>query len=971
MKTSTRYCASVIALLLSASLSSPAQWTQTSYLSSSRVTALVAKDTILFAGIYGVGFYRSTNNGTTWSGRGGISLYDLINTIVVSGGNVFIGTSEDGVLISTNNGAGWNETNSGLANREVRVLSVSGSNLFAGTHGGGVFLSTNNGTSWNAANNGLTSVNIQAFAVGGTNIFVGTADGGVFRSTNNGTNWTSVNSGLTVTGINALLVSGTRVFAGTSAGVFLSTNNGTTWSAANSGLTSTAVNALCANGTNIFAGTTGGGVFLSTNDGSSWSAVNNGLMTLSIYSVSANGVRVFAGGDDHGVFASSDNGSSWATVDISKGESVNVLGTGGTDLFAGTPFDGAFRSTNNGNTWSRMFWPVDSRVNAITASGQNFIVGTADFGIYLSTNGGTNWTRVVANIGVSAFAFNGTYLFAGTGAGVMLSTDNGASWTNVNNGLTTTYVQALATDGSNVFAGTTGGSVFVTSNNGTTWTSAGIGLTTTTVRALAISGTTLFAGTGDGVFRSTNNGTSWYAASSGLTVTNVTALTVCGTILFAGTQGGGVYVSYDDGTSWSSVNGGLSSLNISALVANSTYLFLGIGSKSAWRRQLLDFISLPIVQTLGAKAITTTGAMLRGTVNPKGVEATYYFEYGLTTGYGTSTQERSEGSANAAIAESTFVSDLMSNMTYHYRIVGKNAKGTVPGADLTLITLPRAPTLVSPTQAATNVSPSPLFKWNTSGGGVTYRLQVSTTEGFGTLVIDDSTLTDTLRNVSGLSSSMQHYWRVNAKNAGGTSAWSIIWGFSTTLTTPSQVQLLQPQNGVSVGRDSIRFVWHKSQPEILSYELMLVGDTTVVFAALDTTLVVKIPASSNEKAYSWRIRAKNLTGFGQFSDIWTFIRITSSVSLAGGIPNDYALYQNFPNPFNPTTIFKYDLPKSSMVRLSVYDIFGREVSILVNETRNAGSYEGKFDASGLASGVYFYRLQAGDFTQTKRLIVLK
>jgi hypothetical protein len=83
------------------------------------------------------------------------------------------------------------------------------------------------------------------------------------------------------------------------------------------------------------------------------------------------------------------------------------------------------------------------------------------------------------------------------------------------------------------------------------------------------------------------------------------------------------------------------------------------------------------------------------------------------------------------------------------------------------------------------------------------------------------------------------------------------------------------------------------------------------------------------------------------------------------------LIQSYHNPFNPSTTIKYELPKSSAVRLSVFDILGREVSVLVNERRVAGVYQVKFDGSNLASGVYFYRLQAGDFVQTKRLLLLK
>ena len=83
------------------------------------------------------------------------------------------------------------------------------------------------------------------------------------------------------------------------------------------------------------------------------------------------------------------------------------------------------------------------------------------------------------------------------------------------------------------------------------------------------------------------------------------------------------------------------------------------------------------------------------------------------------------------------------------------------------------------------------------------------------------------------------------------------------------------------------------------------------------------------------------------------------------------LIQSYHNSLNPTTTIKFELPKSSAVRLSVFDILGREVSVLVNERRDAGVHEVKFDGSNLASGVYLYRLQAGDFVSTKRMLVLK
>jgi hypothetical protein len=89
------------------------------------------------------------------------------------------------------------------------------------------------------------------------------------------------------------------------------------------------------------------------------------------------------------------------------------------------------------------------------------------------------------------------------------------------------------------------------------------------------------------------------------------------------------------------------------------------------------------------------------------------------------------------------------------------------------------------------------------------------------------------------------------------------------------------------------------------------------------------------------------------------------------IPSKYELYQNYPNPFNPVTKISYDLPKSGLVKLMVYDILGREIKTLLNEFRQAGKYSVEFDGSSLSSGVYFYRIHAGDFNVVKRMVLIK
>ena len=88
-------------------------------------------------------------------------------------------------------------------------------------------------------------------------------------------------------------------------------------------------------------------------------------------------------------------------------------------------------------------------------------------------------------------------------------------------------------------------------------------------------------------------------------------------------------------------------------------------------------------------------------------------------------------------------------------------------------------------------------------------------------------------------------------------------------------------------------------------------------------------------------------------------------------PDFYYLSQNYPNPFNPSTNIRFQIPKLSFVNLKVYDVLGREVESLINEEKSAGSYEVEFNSNNLTSGIYFYKIQAGEFSQTKKMILLK
>ncbi|NWG28155.1 MAG: T9SS type A sorting domain-containing protein [Ignavibacteriaceae bacterium] len=123
-----------------------------------------------------------------------------------------------------------------------------------------------------------------------------------------------------------------------------------------------------------------------------------------------------------------------------------------------------------------------------------------------------------------------------------------------------------------------------------------------------------------------------------------------------------------------------------------------------------------------------------------------------------------------------------------------------------------------------------------------------------------------------------------------------------------------------------------------------------------------IDSKLSEGNYTYRLKQIDFDGTFTYSD---------AVNVEVEIPLEYALEQNYPNPFNPSTTIKYSIPEDGFVKLAVYNMLGEEVATIVNATQKAGRYEMNFDASGLSSGVYVYRIEAANYTASKKLMLMK
>jgi hypothetical protein len=155
-------------------------------------------------------------------------------------------------------------------------------------------------------------------------------------------------------------------------------------------------------------------------------------------------------------------------------------------------------------------------------------------------------------------------------------------------------------------------------------------------------------------------------------------------------------------------------------------------------------------------------------------------------------------------------------------------------------------------------------------------------------------------------------------------------------------------------------------PYTSSFMTFVFDDTT------STTSQVVGPLNYGTK-YFWHVSAFNNGVWGPWSQTrqFTVVRTSSVEPAENSMPAQFGLGQNYPNPFNPTTAVSFQLSAISAVTLKVFDVLGREVSTLVDEVGQPGVYKVQWDGSGMPSGIYFYRLQAGEFVETKKMILLK
>ena len=287
---------------------------------------------------------------------------------------------------------------------------------------------------------------------------------------------------------------------------------------------------------------------------------------------------------------------------------------------------------------------------------------------------------------------------------------------------------------------------------------------------------------------------------------------------------------------------------------------------------------------------------------------------------------------------------------------------------------PSIPDLTFPKDSGIGVVVGDTLRWNADEDAVEFTLQISKTETFDSLYLNTKVGFPFYRLSFLELGNVEYYWRVAANNGGNKSEFSAPKKFYSSIKAPILLSPAMNEDSVSV---NAKLEWtavsgatkYKLQvsiaPQFKAQYLVIDTDTI-------TTTSFVTPELQQKKSHYWRVYSATDEYLGPKSNFSRFVTgAITSISSSKNLPSIFSLSQNYPNPFNPSTSINFSLPLRANVLLEVYSPLGEKVITLINENKEAGMYEVNFNASNLTSGIYIYRIQAGEYIQSKKLLLLK
>jgi photosystem II stability/assembly factor-like uncharacterized protein len=744
----------------------------------------------------------------------------------------------------------------------------------------------------------------------------------------------------------------------------------------------------------IYAGTQVNGVYISTDDGVSWIARNAGIETYRISSIVSLHGFIFAGTFGSGVYRSSDGGVTWAAP--TNGTNFYIVSLVANDpyIFAGEGGSGVYRSSDDGMTWTQKL--SSYYIDAMCKNGNKIFASESNYTIVTSDNGET-WSNVQSLEGAIIFSYysEGNNIFAGGQTKIYRSTDSGNSFTaiNLNLGFSIVNIFSIISDGSTLFAATSYDGVYKSTDNGSTWVSSNQGMGPKDARALTITNaSTLIAGSHYvGMYRSTDNGGSWSKTNNGFPAgISILSLQTIDNDVYAGTRDG-VYKTNDNGDSWAKLIGSNDTINYCTV----------------WDMCELDGdIYVSMFLQFNSTVYKTTDKGLTWHRCDNGLPPGNPFIKGLVASGENIVAGTDEGiyyssdkgtSWHVTNAPAEYIPSLASSGDYVFAVV--TFYGIYRSFNNGTSWIPALPSTVNYVDVAAldNYAYAGSFfdgaRYSQNNGSTWF-----TSNGFGT----DASIY-VIGPVGGgmvlAGTDLSSNWIFISYDYGQNYT-----PYGQGFTPNSSVEALTANDTYTFAGTDYNGVWRRIIPglpvELASFTAKVNSNTITLNwqTATETNnfgfdVERRISATNNQQNnwnrigfvegngtttethnysyvdeeinsgnYEYRLKQIDLDGSLEYSQI-VDVQVLSLTK--------FSLSQNYPNPFNPNTTIKFSIPVSGKTSLKVFNILGEKVSTLINEVKEAGNYEINFDASNLPSGTYLYQLRAGNFVETRKMILMK
>ena len=337
------------------------------------------------------------------------------------------------------------------------------------------------------------------------------------------------------------------------------------------------------------------------------------------------------------------------------------------------------------------------------------------------------------------------------------------------------------------------------------------------------------------------------------------------------------------------------------------------------------------------------------------------------------------------------------NTTYYWKVVANDDAGASSVSNIQTFTIntqndsPGHATLIAPLQGSIQTDIRPSFYWSEANDPdpfdhVSYSIEWWPVNETDVMFIEDVD-TNTFTPEFDLSDNAKFGWRVTAKDIEGLSSMTDSSYFFTDAfpEPPLAFSTVYPENNAEGLATSIDFVWNKTaDPDPLdevSYQLVYGTDwqdsSTYVFSDITTDTSISVLLDDNIQYY-WIVVARDADGFmvGSNNDTPNMVTVGTLSVDDNTVPTVFALHQNYPNPFNPTTQIRYDIPESEFVSINIYDVMGHKIKSLINNNQEAGYRLITWNATNdlgqpVSAGMYIYTIQAGEFRQTRKMVLLK